>query len=181
MVRKSILTEKLKLGTLLNVKAKSNRVTMLKKMILLASFFGMPFFALAQQYEIQGVVSDSVGQPIFNAVIIASDTVEESNILAYNSSNSKGKYKLEIKKETNLDSIWLIVKHISHETLRLKMPFKSLQKDFILFPRIERLDEVFVKYQKKVKISGDTITYNVNGIKAEKDYTIEDVINRIQE
>lgn len=145
----------------------------------MASYFGMPFFAFAQIHELKGTIVDSINEPIFNAVIIASDTENESTILAFNNSNTNGNYKLNLKNELELDSIWLIVRHTSYETIRLKIPLKSTTKDFKLYPRVERLDEVFVEYQKTVEIRGDTITYNVNGIKAEKDYTIEEVINRI--
>ncbi|MGJ8592117.1 MAG: hypothetical protein ACSHXF_06195 [Aquaticitalea sp.] len=145
----------------------------------MAFLIGMPFFAMAQTFELHGTIVDSLNKPVVNAVILASDTEDESNILAYKNSDNNGHYKLTLKNELKLDSIWFIIKHFSYETIRLKIPFISNHKDFKLYPRVEHLDEVFVEYQKKVEVKGDTITYNVNGIQAEKDYTIEDVINRI--
>lgn len=41
------------------------------------------------------------------------------------------------------------------------------------------LNEVILKAKKNIEIRGDTISYIVDGIKKEKDYTIEEVINRI--
>lgn len=139
----------------------------------------MPFFALAQEYEIQGTISDSINKPISNSIIIASDTENETAILAYKSSSSNGNYKLILKNEFQLDSIWLIVKHVSYETVRVKIPLASIEKNFQLNLKMQQLDEVIIENQKKVEIKGDTITYNVAGIKTEKDFTIEEVINRI--
>ncbi|MFN3756232.1 MAG: TonB-dependent receptor [Flavobacterium sp.] len=150
-----------------------------KVLILLASLVWMPFFSCAQTYEIQGTIFDSIKKPIVNSVVLASDTADEANILAYNSSDDNGNYKLIVKNNLKLDSIWLIVRHISYKPIRIKIPLKNIKKDFTLYSRVERLDEVLVAYQKTVQIKGDTITYNVKGIKSEKDYTIEEVIKRI--
>lgn len=149
------------------------------KLLPMASLIWMPFFAFAQTYEIQGTISDSVNRPVINSVIIASDSKEESNILAYKISDDNGNFKLILNNELKLDSIWLIVKHISYETIHLKVPFKSLKKNFQLKSRVEHLDEVILKRQRTVEIKGDTITYNVSGLKSEKDFTIEEVIRRI--
>jgi hypothetical protein len=39
-----------------------------------------------------------------------------------------GNYKLILSKEIKLDSIWLIIRHISYETIRLKIPLKEITK-----------------------------------------------------
>lgn len=147
--------------------------------IFLAFLIGMPFFAIGQQYEINGTILDPTSKPIINAIIIASDSKSQANILAYKSSDANGNYKLVLNNESKLDSIWLIVRHISYETIRLKVPLKSAKNDFQLNVKIQELNEVLIKKAKTVEIKGDTITYNVNGLKAAKDYTIEEVINRI--
>ena len=41
------------------------------------------------------------------------------------------------------------------------------------------LQEIILKAKKTIEIKGDTITYFVDEIKKEKDYSIEEVINRI--
>lgn len=148
-----------------------------KLSILFAFLFGMPFFSIAQQ--IQGTIYDSMNKPISNTVVIVSDTESESTILAYKISDSNGHYEFIIKNEIKLDSIWLIVRNISYETIRLKVALKTINKDFKLYFKIQQLEQVFVKNQKIVEVKGDTITYNVSNIKTKKDYTIEEVIDRI--
>ncbi len=147
--------------------------------IFLAFLIGMPFFGCSQVFEIEGFTLDSEKKPIGSCTVIASDSENGSNILAFKNSDSSGNYKLILSQEIKLDSIWLTVRHISYETIRLKISFKSTKQDFQMSLKMQKLDEVFIKKDRIVTIKGDTITYNVNGLKAKKDYTIEEVINRI--
>jgi len=163
---------------LLNATKKKNSFCFYKSMVLLASLIWMPF-AFSQQIEIKGTITDLVGEPIPNTIIIASSTQNESDIIAFYSSQDDGKYRLTIKENSKLDSLWLVIRHMAYETVKFKIQTKNVTKNFKLTERLEQLDEVLLKSPKKVEIKGDTITYNVKGIKAKKDYTIEDVINRI--
>jgi len=139
----------------------------------------MPFFAFAQSIKINGKITNTSGEAIANVIVTASPAKNESNILAFGSSNNDGNYSFVINKGPQLDSLWLIVRHISYETIKFKIPSKSTIKDFKLSSKLVELNEVLLKAPEKLVIKGDTITYNVVGIKAQKDYTIEDVISRI--
>lgn len=147
--------------------------------IFLAFLIGMPFFGYSQVIEIKGTTFDSNNKLISSCTIIASDSEDGNNILAFKNSDASGNYKLILSQEIKLDSIWLIIRHISYETIRLKIPFKSAKQDFQMSLKMQKLDEVLIKKDRIVTIKGDTITYNVNGLKAKKDYSIEEVINRI--
>ena len=149
------------------------------KFIFLAFLIGMPFFGYSQVIEIEGTTFGNNNIPISSCTIVASDSENGSNILAFKNSDASGNYKLILSKEIKLDSIWLIIRHISYETIRLKIPLKSAKQDFQMSLKIQKLDEVLIKKDRVVTIKGDTITYNVNGLKAKKDYTIEEVISRI--
>lgn len=164
---------------LLSVIDKEKKYCFILKMILTASIVWMPFFAISQDIHIRGVIKDSKGQVLPNTIIIASSTINESDIIAFYSSGDDGKYHLKLKENYPKDSLWLVVRHMAYETKKLKVPSKSATKNFKLIERLEQLDEVLLKSPRKLEIKGDTITYNVKGIKADKDYTIEDVINRI--
>jgi hypothetical protein len=147
--------------------------------IFLAFLIGMPFFGYSQVIEIEGATFGNNNIPVSSCTIVASDSENGSNILAFKNSDASGNYKLILSKEIKLDSIWLIIRHISYETIRLKIPLKSAKQDFQMSLKMQKLDEVLIKKDRVVTIKGDTITYNVNGLKAKKDYTIEEVINRI--
>jgi hypothetical protein len=66
-----------------------------------------------------------------------------------------------------------------YRTIHVKLLLQGGLKNFTLYPKVEQLKEVLIESQKIVKVRGDTITYNVAGLKAQKDYTIEEVISRI--
>lgn len=150
----------------------------LKKITIWAFLIGTPFFSLSQQIKVTGTVTDSLNNPIPAAIITISSTKDVSNILAYGNSNARGNYSLSLV-EYKVDSIFLTVKHMAYLTNHIKIPLQNSIKDFKLLPKAEQLEEVLIQSQKIIKIRGDTITYNVEGLKAEKDYTIEDVISRI--
>ncbi|WP_339622768.1 TonB-dependent receptor [uncultured Winogradskyella sp.] len=145
----------------------------------MASLIGVPFFACAQFYEVQGSISDSLGKPVNNAIVIASQSLNESDIIAYKTSNSKGHFMLRINKSLELDSINLTIRHMAYKTIKLQLPLTNITKALKLYPKIELLESVLLKSQKTIELKGDTITYNVKRIKSKKDYTIEEAINRI--
>lgn len=150
----------------------------LKKIFLWAFLFVMPFFIYGQQITIQGVVSDSLHNPIANAVVLANPTQNVNAILAFANTNQNGEFLLKINKPTT-DSLNLQINHISYQSLTLKLPFVSANKNFKLKSKVESLEDLVINFQKILTVKGDTLVYNVEGLKAEKDYTIEEVINRI--
>ncbi len=138
----------------------------------------MPFLLCAQNIEIKGVLHDSLNEPIPFVSVIASTTQNEDIILAYTSSKSNGQYSLKIK-NTSLDTIWLIYRHMQHATKKLYIKAISQNLNIQLQSQANRLDDIIIKAKKTVAVKGDTITYNVEGLAKEKDYTIEEVIDRI--
>ena len=140
-------------------------------------FLIAPFFCFCQNVQIFGQVNDSLNQPISFGSIIVSDTKQEKNIIAYSSSNSDGNYNISFK--TTLDSLWISCRHMSHKTIQRKISAQSQKIDFNLQEAPDQLKQITVKAKKNFTVKGDTISYHVDNIKNEKDYTIEEVISRI--
>lgn len=138
----------------------------------------MPFFTLAQDYKIKGHIKDSLGNAIPNAIIIAK-AVDDHSILSFFNSTRQGNFSLSISKDVKHDSIWLSIKHMSYQSFQIKLPLKNTIQNITLFSKVQQLEAVLLKSQKTVEIKGDTITYKVSGLKKVKDYSIEEVINRI--
>jgi hypothetical protein len=111
------------------------------------------------------------------ATIIASKN--DDSILAFATSDNEGKFKLVLSNDGELDSLWVTVRHLSYETKRFKLNLKTQQLEIVLLNKKNELSEVVVNSKKKVTIDGDTIRYTVDTIKKIKDYTIEEVIDRI--
>lgn len=132
----------------------------------------------AQQKAISGQVNDSLNQPIAYATITASLLPDEEKLFAYTTSDQNGFYTLKFN-SIKADSIYLNFRHVSHQYKVIKVSALSSKLDVSLKPKPYQLEDVIVKTKKKIEVKGDTIVYSVDGLKKDKDYTIEEVIKRI--
>lgn len=134
---------------------------------------------LAQNISITGSVVDSLFKAIPRASVIASYNKNEATILGYATTKSNGTFVLNLKKNSKYKTIWLSFRHIAYGTQRIEYPNTSQHIRVSLTAQNNFLEEVILKAKKEVEIKGDTITYHVKTLKKEKDYSIEEVINRI--
>ncbi len=133
----------------------------------------------AQSFEIKGTVKDSLGDNITFATIIISNSDSEDELLAYTTTSSEGLYKLNIKNPNNLETVWITYRHLNYATKVFPIKAVSQQLNLQLSYQPNKLNDIIVNAKKTVQVKGDTITYNVEGLAKEKDYTIEEVIARI--
>jgi hypothetical protein len=131
------------------------------------------------QVVFNGVVQDSLKKPIAFASIIASFTEDENEIDAYTTTNSQGEFTLKINKESSQLLVWVTYRHTSYAVKKMRYSYKSQQVTVELTEQKNVLDEVILNAKKEIELKGDTLTYNVAGLKKEKDYTIEEVLRRI--
>ncbi len=133
------------------------------------------------QIKIEGVVKDTsnVSVPFISVIMSSSSHSDNGNILAFTTANSNGYYTLNLNNQNSLDSVYVTFRHLSYDVKSIKVKAKSQ----VLNPRLtlknNRLEDVLISTKKNIVIKEDTITYNVKGLKKIKDYTIEEVINRI--
>ncbi len=149
------------------------------KLIVLASLFGVPFSMYSQQITIKGAITDEKNEAIQGCILTVSTDNTLDKILAYDTSTINGSFEINLENTSKIDSIYLAVKHFSYESVLIKISAKSSIQNFKLTEKINELNEVIIKKESKLEVKGDTLSYNVEGIKSEKDYTIEDVIKRI--
>ena len=140
---------------------------------------GMSFFVSAQQVSISGRICDQNNEGISNAVVTVIRSSQDVEIMAYDHSDSEGKFSLMLDAQKAGDSVWVVVKHLAFEPLKIRLAAKTATRVFKLSPRTEVLDEVILKSKQTFSVRGDTLTYAVNGLKRGKDISIEDVISRI--
>lgn len=138
----------------------------------------MPFFIYAQNVSIKGVVLDTLNNPIQNAIIQANPNSDLDDILGYANSNEKGEFSFSIQ-NIKAEDISLQVNHLAYKPLTLSYLSFSKSNTIILQNKSHELENLVINFEKILKVKGDTLTYNVAGLKAEKDYSIEEVINRI--
>ena len=132
-----------------------------------------------QQITIRGKITDSIFKPIPRASIVVSYSKNETNILAYTTSKKDGSFVLNFKEDSAYKEFWISFRHLSYGAKISKYKNKSQDLKVTLKLKTNLLEEVVLKAKKVLQIKGDTITYKVTGIQKEKDYTIEEVINRI--
>ncbi|MDY7395824.1 TonB-dependent receptor [Aureibaculum sp. 2210JD6-5] len=133
-------------------------------------------FKLSAQIKLEGVVKDTVGQPLELANVIAIN--QETNKLdAYAITNDKGRFKLNL----NANSFYKIqISFIGFKTFEDVISTKEIDidRDFSL-KGDNTLDEVELTYEMPVTIKGDTIVYNADSFKSGTERKLEDVLKKM--
>ena len=128
------------------------------------------------QITLQGVVKDSVGNPLELANVIAINKVTNA-LESYGITNDKGKFKLDL--ETN--SMYSIqVSYVGMKTYNEEVATgeSNVIKDFTLSSD-NTLDEVELVYEMPVTVKGDTLVYNADSFKSGTERKLEDVLKKL--
>ncbi len=128
------------------------------------------------QIKLQGVVKDSIGNPLELANIIAIN--EETKALeSYAITNHEGVFKLALSKNVTYN---LQVSYIGMKTFKETISIKEedINKDFSLISD-NVLDEVELTYEMPVTVRGDTLVYNADSFKNGSERKLEDVIKNL--
>ncbi len=128
------------------------------------------------QIKLQGVVKDSVGQPLELANVIAINQ-KTSALESYAITNDKGVYILTLKKnEVYKVQASFIGMKTSDATVTTAE--EDITRDFIL-KADNALDEVELTYEMPVTIKGDTLIYNADSFKNGSERKLEDVLKKL--
>jgi hypothetical protein len=128
------------------------------------------------QIKVEGVVKDSIGNPLELANVIAINQ-ETKALDSYGITNDKGRYKLNLKSNVSYN---LQVSYIGKKTFEevINTSSTDIIKDFIL-QNDNMLDAVELTYEMPVSIKGDTLIYNADSFRRETDKKLEDVLKRL--
>ncbi len=132
-------------------------------------------FSLLGQTIVSGKVVDDQGKFISEANITA-EQPGTRNILAFTFSDGSGEF--ELKLNTDLDTIFLVVSHISFNTKEVLITTNNKIKSLVLSPRNEVLPEVIVKTEPIIR-KGDTLVFDMQRYARDADENIEDVLRRL--
>lgn len=132
--------------------------------------------SLYAQVKVEGVVKDSIGEPLELANIIAIN--QGSNTMdSYAITNDKGRYRLDLKNNTKYTiQVSYIGMKTANETLETKE--ENIDKDFTLF-NDNTLDAVELTYEMPVSVKGDTLVYNADSFKDGTERKLEDVLKKL--
>ena len=128
------------------------------------------------QIKVEGIVRDSIGNPLELANVIAINQ-DTNSLESYGITNNKGRYKLNLKPDM---SYKLQVSYIGKKTFEEVLTTANVDiiKDFTL-ENDTALDAVELTYEMPVSIKGDTLVYNADSFKRETDKKLEDLLKRL--
>jgi len=132
--------------------------------------------ATFSQVKIEGVVKDSIGNPLELANVIAIN--QQTNKLdAYGITSEQGRYKLSLEKNTDYK---IQVSYIGMKTSDASISTKeeAITKDFTL-ENDNALDEVELIYEMPVTVKGDTLIYNADSFNTGTERKLEDVLKNL--
>lgn len=139
--------------------------------VILTLLLALP---LSAQTSLSGMVRDESGKALGNVMVRAYN--QHKKLKRYTQTNRQGEFHLATTAHDSIASITL--SRLSYETKTI------LRKDFGKFKNITLHDEAInikevVVRSVPIRQSGDTLTYDVNAFKKEKDRSIEDVLKRM--
>ncbi|TXE06819.1 TonB-dependent receptor [Gelidibacter salicanalis] len=128
------------------------------------------------QIKIEGVVKDSIGNPLELANVIAINQ-ETKGLESYGISNAQGQYKLALTKN---NTYTIQVSYIGMKTFEEVLTIKEseLTKNFTLKDD-NTLDAIHLTYEMPVTIKGDTLTYNADSFNKGTERKLEDVLKNL--
>jgi len=128
------------------------------------------------QIKFQGVVKDSISNPLELANVIAIN--KETNALeSYAITNEKGYFSLTLGKNGKYIFKVSYIGMKSFEEI-ISTSETNISKDFTLQPDTT-LDEVELTYEMPVTIRGDTVVYNADSFKNGSERKLEDVLEKL--
>ncbi|MBJ7880305.1 TonB-dependent receptor [Gelidibacter salicanalis] len=128
------------------------------------------------QIKVEGVVKDSIGNPLELANVIAINQ-ETKGLESYGISNAQGQYKLALTKN---NTYTIQVSYIGMKTFEEVLAIKEadLTKNFTLKDD-NTLDAIHLTYDMPVTIKGDTLTYNADSFNKGTERKLEDVLKNL--
>lgn len=143
------------------------KITTLLLLIVSAAF---------SQIKLEGVVKDSIGNPLelANVIVINQET---KALDAFGITNDLGRYKLNLKKNT---SYKLQVSYIGMKTGESLFESKDVDatKNFTLHEDT-KLDEINLVYEMPVVVRGDTLIYNADSFNKGTERKLGDVLKNL--
>ncbi|MFD1017466.1 carboxypeptidase regulatory-like domain-containing protein [Winogradskyella rapida] len=144
-----------------------NILTLLFSIVVMSSF---------AQVKMQGIVRDSIGEPLELANIIAIN--KTSNALeSYAITDANGKYMISLG-ENGSYSIQVSYIGLKSVDALVETQEADITKDFEMFAD-NMLDAVELTYEMPVTVKGDTLIYNADSFKSGTERKLEDVLKKL--
>jgi hypothetical protein len=128
------------------------------------------------QIKIEGVVTDSIGNPLELANVIAINQ-KTQKLDSYGITNSDGRFKLSVEKNSTYK---LQVSYIGMKTAQIEITTNDTDiNNDITLENDNTLDTVELVYEMPVVVKGDTIVYNADSFTSGTEQKLGDVLNKL--
>lgn len=146
--------------------------TILTSCLLLGSFS-----AYAQNVRLEGILQDSIGEPVMGANLIATPLLEGTQRMTFAVSNEKGEYRLNLDIETPYQVVITSIGFTSiTDSLRLS---NNAKKDYVLRRSIDELESVIIKAKMAMIVKEDTITYRTDKFKTGNERKLRELLKNL--
>lgn len=151
----------------------------MKRFYIPLILFFFPAILFAQNVKLEGVVKDSLNNPLEMASVIAFKKGTQF-LQSYSVTDPKGKYKLDLEDATEYT---IRISYLGFDKLNVDVAIPAnsgdLTRDFTMKQSSEALNEVEITYEMPVKIVGDTIVYNSDSFTTGTEKKLEDVLEKL--
>lgn len=140
------------------------------------AFFALISSVAFSQIKVEGIIKDSIGNPIELANVVAIN--QETKLMdSYSMTDNEGHYKLSLSSNSTYT---LQASYIGMKTIEttLKVEKEDLYQHFTLGSD-NQLDEVELVYEMPVVIKGDSLIYNADSFRTKTDRRLGDVLDKL--
>ena len=137
------------------------------------------FTTQAQEFEISGILQDSLTKKPLEASTVFLETIKDSTLVGYTISDDEGKFHIE--GDVNVEALYLYVSFIGYKPVRKRIDLSKLRlqdlKTLYLRENTENLSEVVVMGKTPpIRFKKDTVEFNTAAFKTKQDANIEDLL-----
>lgn len=126
--------------------------------------------------SLKGIVTDSINNPISLATVMTINKNTEA-MYSYCITDNKGLFNVKLRRDS---AYILVISYIGYAPFEEEISLSSNgYKQFTIKQTNIALDEVTATYKLPVKVSGDTVTYNVESFTNGTEKKLKDVIKKL--
>lgn len=147
------------------------------KKIFSILLFLTSFFSIAQSLRLDGVITDTGGQALEMANVMAINQ-DTKAMDSYAITNDKGKFNLSLKSNTHY-SINMSYLGMKSKVIEIVTAQEDITKNITMEAGGVELEGVEIVREMPVSIKGDTIVYNADSFKSGTERKLEDVLKKL--
>ncbi len=147
----------------------------MKNNLLFLLLFFFSFYSFSQ-IEISGKITDAETEEVLSSTSVVISPKGKTNILGYSISDQEGKFNIKVNSAT--DSLSIKVSSLGYATYEKNISAKSQEVNIALEIAAESLEEVFLR-RPPIKQRGDTLIFDPEAFKSNKDRSIQDVLSKM--